>query len=389
MDIFYNSIGRNATLLLNFPIMPNGLIHEYDEKVVLEFAQAIKKAFAVNLAKGSKAEASNVRGNDQRFDADKAVDQNFETYWTTDDNVTMASVTMNFKKSVSFNRILIQEYIRLGQRVKSFKVESFTNGVWMGIAKETTIGYKRILRFNTVQAVKIRLTITDSKSCPLISNIEIYNAPQILAPPSIVREQSGDVIIIPADFESQLYYTLDGSNPTIKSNKYTEPIKTDDGKMVVKCMAYDPVTKNNSQVSEEKFDIARKHWKIIGIEDKNAYNILDGNISSQWYQDSNQKMPVDLVIDFGKVEYVSGFKYLPDQNWWAGGIVTNYRFFVSHNGQDWRLIDEGEFANIKNNPLWQSKLFTPVKARYIKLQALHNTQNDSAVGYAEIDVITE
>ncbi len=389
MDIYYNSIGRNGALLLNFPIMPNGLIHTSDEKVVLEFAHAIKKAFSVDLAKGSKAEASHVRGNDPGFGADKALDQNNETYWTTDDEVKTASLTMHFTQPVSFNRFLIQEYIRLGQRVKSFKVEVFTNGAWKEIAKETTIGYKRILRFHTVQATKLRLTITDSKSCPLISNIEIYNAPQILAPPSIVREQSGDVRMIPADFESQLYYTLDGSNPTIKSDKYTEPIKTGDGKLVVKCIAYDPVTKNSTPVFEEKFDIARKHWKIIGTADKNAYNMLDGNVHSQWYQDRNQKMPVDLVIDLGKVENVSGFKYLPDQNWWAGGIITNYSFFVSPDGQEWKLVDGGEFANIKNNPLWQSKSFAPVKTRYIKLQALGNTQHDNEVGYAEIDIITE
>ena len=277
----------------------------------------------------------------------------------------------------------------MGQRVKSFTVEALVNNEWKTIAKETTIGYKRILRFNTVQAAQLRVTITDSKSCPLISNIEIYNALQILAPPSIVREQSGDVRILPADFESQLYYTLDGSNPTRNSTRYTEPIKTRDYKLVVKSIAYDPVTKNSSTAAQENFDIARRHWKIIGTEDKNAYNILDGNPDSQWYQNNNHKMPVDLVIDLGKEENVSGFRYLPDQHWWASGIIANYSFYVSQDGEQWKLMDGGEFANIKNNPLWQVKTFAPVKTRYIKLQGLRNTQNDNAVGYAEIDVITQ
>ncbi len=189
MDIYYNSIGRNATLLLNFPIMPNGLIHPYDEKVVLEFAQAVKKVVAVDLAKGAKATASEFRGNDQQFGASKAIDQNKNTYWATDENIKTASLTLSFARPVSFNHFLVQKYIRLGQRVKSFTVEALVNEQWKAIAKETTIGYKRILRFPTVTATKLRLNITDAKSSPLISNIEIYNAPVILQPPAILREQ--------------------------------------------------------------------------------------------------------------------------------------------------------------------------------------------------------
>ena len=56
-----------ATLLLNFPIMPNGLINERDEKAALEFGKAVKEAFAVNLAENKKATASNVRGNSQKI----------------------------------------------------------------------------------------------------------------------------------------------------------------------------------------------------------------------------------------------------------------------------------------------------------------------------------
>ncbi len=389
MDIYYNSVGRNGTLLLNFPIMSNGLIHEKDKKVVLELAQAVKKAFAVNLAKGSKTEASNVRGNDPKYSSNKAIDQNNNTYWATDEGIKTASLTMNFTKSISFNRFLIQEYIQLGQRVKSFTVEALVNGAWKQVAKETTIGYKRILRFPTVKATKLRLTITDAKSCPLISNIEIYDAPQILAPPSVIRGKSGDVLIVPADAESQIYYTLDGSTPTLKSNKYTNSIKTGDGKVVVKCMSYDTKTQKSSALAEEKFDIARKLWKVLDTDDTHSNNILDGNPSTQWYQDKTKKMPIDLVIDLGKTENISGFKYLPDQNWWASGIITNYGFYVSLDNKEWKLIDEGEFSNIKNNPLWQSKTFTPTQARYIKLRALNNTQNDAKVGYAEFEVMTQ
>lgn len=389
MDTYYNSIGRNGTLLLNFPVMPNGLIHKNDEKAALEFAQAVKEAFAVNLAKKVKVEASNVRENSAKFGADKTIDGDKETYWATDANSNTASLTVYFDKPTTFNRFLVQEYIRLGQRVKSFTVEAYVKGEWKELAKETTIGYKRILCFPSVEATKLRFTITDSKSSPLISNVEIYNAPQILTAPTIIREQSGDISIIPADSESRVYYTLNGSNPTPDSNKYTGKIKTEAGKVAVKAIAYNPATGKSSAVIEEKFDIARKRWTILEANDEEAYKIIDGNSSSIWYQDKNKKMPVDLVIDLGKAEKLIGFRYLPDQNLRSKGIITNYKFYISQDNNKWELVDEGEFSNINNNPLWQNKTFTLAQARYIKLQALKNTKDDDAVGYAEIDVVTK
>ena len=186
MDTYYNSIGRNGSLLLNFPIMPNGLIHENDEKAALDFAGAVKEAFAVNLAVKKKTVASNTRGNSKKFGPAKAIDNDKDTYWATDDEVINASLTIDLGQPTTFNRFLVQEYIRLGQRVKSFTIEALVDGDWKELAKATTIGYKRILRFPTVTATRLRLNITDSKSCPVISNIGIYNAPQILDPRCVI-----------------------------------------------------------------------------------------------------------------------------------------------------------------------------------------------------------
>lgn len=387
MDLYYNSIGRNATLLLNFPIMPNGLIHPHDEEMAIEWGKEIKKIFEHDLVKLAKIKATNVRGNTRKFGAEKAVDGKKDTYWATDDNVKTASLTIYFKKPTSFNRFLVQEYITLGQRVKSFTIEAMVDGNWKELAKATTIGYKRILRFPTVKATQLRFTVTDSKACPLISNIEIYNAPQILSAPLVIRNQQGEVIIKPADAESAVYYTLDGSEPTVESKKYEGPFPTT-GKLEVKAISYDASTGKSSGVSSEKFDLPRKNWKIISTNDEKAYSVLDGNTSTAWHQDKELKMPVDLVIDFGKDENICGFRYFPDQGLWGPGVITNYQFYVSDDNQIWKLVSEGEFSNIKNNPLWQIKKISPEKARYIKLRALKNTENNNETGYAEVDVIT-
>jgi len=388
METYYNSIGRNGSLLLNFPIMPNGLIHPNDEKAALEFAKAVKESFAVNLAEKKKAEASNVRGNAKEFGADRAIDNNKDTYWATDDNVTKASLIIDLGKQTLFNRFLAQEYIRFGQRVKAFTVEALVDGNWKEVATATTIGYKRILRFPSVKATKVRFSITDSKSCPVISNVGVYNAPVLLNAPSIARNQSGEISITTNDIGPIFYYSLNGSEPTTNSNMYSAPFPAD-GKVEVKAIAYDPASGKSSPVSNEKFDISKKDWKIVGINDEKASTIIDGNASTVWHQRDNKKMPVDLVIDLGKNYNVCGFRYLPDQNKWSSGIITNYQFYISEDNVEWKLVNEGEFSNIKNNPVWQIKNFSQVNARFIKLRAIKNTSNDDVAGYAEVDVITK
>ncbi|WP_319505807.1 discoidin domain-containing protein [Bacteroides graminisolvens] len=386
MNIYYNSIGRNSTLLLNFPIMPNGLINEKDEKAALDFAKTVKESFAVNLAEKAKVEATNVRSNAKEFSAYKTIDGKKDTYWATDDSIKKASLIVDFGKPTTFNRLMVQEYIRLGQRVKAFTLEAFVDGNWEEIAKATTIGYKRILRFSSIKASKIRLNITDSKSCPIISNMGVYNAPLILDAPLISRNQNGDVSISSDDIGPCFYFTLDGSEPTSRSMKYTVPLKTD-GKIEVKAIAYDPASGKSSPVTQEKFDVTRAGWNVVGMNDENIKFLFDGNIATAWHQ-RDSEMPVDLIIDLGGNYNLCGFKYLPDQNRWSSGIISNYEFYVSDNNMDWKLVSQGEFANIKNNPVWQVKEFQPIEARYIKFKALKNISSDNVAGYAEIDVIT-
>ncbi|HLP38145.1 alpha-L-fucosidase [Lacibacter sp.] len=387
METYYNSIGRNGTLLLNFPIDTRGLIHENDENAALSFADEVKKAFAVNLALNKKVIVTNVRGNAKQFAAAMTVDGNKNSYWATDDKIKTASLTIDLGKRTTFNRFLVQEYIRLGQRVKSFTVEAFVDGNWKELAKATTIGYKRILLFPSITATKVRFSITDAKSCPIISNIGIYNAPQILEAPTVIRNQRGEIHIIAADKESELYYTLDGSVPNPKSKKYTGPFVTD-GKIQVNAIAYEPASGKIGPVTNEKFDIPRKNWKLVGIEDEKATAVLDGDPSTTWHQNKDNKLPVDFVIDLGKEESLSGFRYLPDQGLWNPGIINHYQFYISNDNIEWKLIDEGEFSNIKNNPLWQIKKFPVNMARYIKLRALKNTEGNNNTGYAEVAVIT-
>jgi alpha-L-fucosidase len=173
-DIYLTSVGRGSTLLLNVPPDKRGLIHERDVQVLKKWKQLRDNEFKNNMALSAKVTANSYRGQRSDYAPSNVTDQNKETYWSTDDEITNGNLELTFDSPRSMKYVIMQEYIRLGQRVKSFNVEVWENNSWREVAAGTTIGYKRIVRFDPVSTEKIRVNIRDAKACPVISNIEIY-----------------------------------------------------------------------------------------------------------------------------------------------------------------------------------------------------------------------
>lgn len=174
-DIYLTSVGRGSTLLLNIPPDRRGLFHEKDVASLRGFKELLTKSFSINLAKGAKVRADNVRGKSRTYAALNLLDGNKETYWATDDGLTSSSIELNLAKPSTVNYILLQEYIKLGQRVKSFTIEVWANNSWQSVVENgTTIGYKRILKINPIETQRIRITIKDSKAAVVLSNVEVY-----------------------------------------------------------------------------------------------------------------------------------------------------------------------------------------------------------------------
>ncbi|MBO7415618.1 MAG: alpha-L-fucosidase [Bacteroidaceae bacterium] len=171
MDTYYKSVGRNSTLLLNFPIAPNGRIHPVDSLRGIAFNKMIQEVFKTDLAHKARIRS---KGNETIID---------------------------FKKPTSFNRFVAEEEIRYGQRVKEFRLEALVDGQWMPLKDElaengdglTTIGHRRIICFPTVTATKLRFTVTDSKCDPIIKRTSVYLAPDLTAdiPDSGEKKSSG------------------------------------------------------------------------------------------------------------------------------------------------------------------------------------------------------
>lgn len=177
MDIYYTSIGRNSNLLLNVPPNREGRISPIDSTRLIEFKEAVEGIFSENLISNSTITTSEVRGRSTLFGGDNLKDTDYDSYWTTNDETTIGWIEIELKQPETFNRLLLQEYIPLGQRVAKFNAEYWENEEWKELTQATTIGYKRILRFPTVTTSRIRINIQESLACPVLNFLGIYNAP--------------------------------------------------------------------------------------------------------------------------------------------------------------------------------------------------------------------
>lgn len=387
---YYESIGRNGNFLLNLPVDTRGLVHENDVAKLMALKKQIDADFSVEFGQNAPLTATNIRGNAELFAPTNVNDGNYQTYWATDDGVTEASLTFDFGTARDLNRIVLQEYVPLGQRVKRFSIEAEIDGTWRTLDSQTTIGYKRILRFKTVQATKIRVNFLEAKGPLTISNISLYHAPHFLVAPELRRNKEGWVSLSVPDPEIDIFYTLDGSQPTKRSTKFSEPIVID-APVTLKAIGYDPQRDASSEVTGYELDIPKKEWKVIASSSgdlSNADQLIDENPDTFWATEEKMDAPQEVVIDLGRQEDLFGFTYWPVQERYPFGIITSYEFSISHDGRNWSIVTSGEFANIVNSRLEQRVAFHKTRGRYIKLRALAVDGETAQATFAEVGVVT-
>ncbi|MDR0612066.1 MAG: alpha-L-fucosidase [Dysgonamonadaceae bacterium] len=167
-DIYCNSAGRNSVLLLNVPPDQRGLFHGNDVRNLLKFAEIRNKTFAENLLTGATANCQN------GINIQGLADGDYSTFWTTADEDTTSVIDFTFENEIMFDLLLLQENIRIGQRIEQFRFEYLTGNEWKEIIGASTVGYKRILRFPPVRSNRLRLTIESSRLNPTLSEMGLY-----------------------------------------------------------------------------------------------------------------------------------------------------------------------------------------------------------------------
>lgn len=172
VDIYLNSVGHNALLLLNVPPDTRGHICEKDSIRLMEFKAELDRMFAHNIARVAKVEVSNHRG--RGFGAKKLTDRQYDSYWATDDAEREGFIELEWSTPMDVNYIVLQEYIPLGQRIEKFHVEALQKGKWTTIGEGSTIGYKKIIPVKNCTTQHLRIVIDKSRACIVINNIEVY-----------------------------------------------------------------------------------------------------------------------------------------------------------------------------------------------------------------------
>ena len=160
----------------------------------------------------------------------------------------------------------------------------------------------------------------------------------------------------------------------------------------IKAISFDPQNKEQTDVSRTDFDISKKDWEIVHTTTGNmfeAIKVIDDDPKTYWATDEGVTTIQEVVIDLGKTYALKGFTYLPIQERYPFGIITNFEFYVSPDNISWERVVRGEFANIVNNRVEQQVLFKTTKARFIKLRGIKVAGEDYRTSFGEIGVITQ
>lgn len=388
-DIYERSVGGNSIFLLNIPPNREGEFSSRDIEVLKDVGSRIRETYDVNLLEGAKGPVELLDGNQ-------------DTYLLLENGVDEFVIILNGEKTI--NRIMLQEAIAThSERVEKHAVDAWVDNEWREIAVASNIGYKRILRFPEVTTSKIRVRVLESRLTPAISHISAHyyktRPPQL----DFSRDKDGVVTIAPmqtvfnwnpigenaADNLNtgyEVYYTLDGSEPTLNSAKYESPLKVE--YKTLKAASY--INNERGAVRSEDFGVVKRDWALIGVSsqvnNRPALNAFDAVKRTYWQSEESTENPF-ISLDLGEKYLLKAFTYTP-QTFHSNGMMASGEIQISENGATWDTVEKFEFGNLINDPTPRTHYFEkPVTTRYIRLLVTGIAGVEKYVTISEIDFL--
>jgi alpha-L-fucosidase len=160
VNLYYQSVGRNSLLLLNVPPNREGLLSEPDLASLREFRSILDETFRKNRAKAAMVPKP-------------LTDGQLGTFVTLTEG---QAYELDLKKAVTFDRVSLQENIANGQTIAAGTVSFWTGQAWSTPERFTTVGHKRLLRFDPVTASRVRITVTKARGPVQLAEVGLYKA---------------------------------------------------------------------------------------------------------------------------------------------------------------------------------------------------------------------
>ncbi len=172
IHIYNNSVGGNATFLLNIPPTSEGLFHENDCKRLSQIGEYLRKTYSSNILPLAVLSADSEKCG---CEISNVISEGYDCFYMGEADSTSARITIRWDSAYELNAIVLMENITLSQRVEGFTVEAGNNGIYQQIYSGTVIGYKRIISLDSITADSLRISITDCRKEPALSFIGVYS----------------------------------------------------------------------------------------------------------------------------------------------------------------------------------------------------------------------
>ena len=332
MQVWFDCVGRGANLILNLAPDKTGRLDPADVKALMGFKKLRDALYKKDFALGGDAKG---RSRGKAFSADKLTDGDLDTFWATKDGQTTAAAVVELPSKATFDVVRVREEIRLGQRVDAWALDAEVDGdggkkEWKEVVSGMTIGVQTMLVLpEPVTTKRVRLRITEAAASPCIAELSLFKLPE-------------------------------GLNLKKATN---EPLFTQ--------------------------GVPKTKWKIVAEpKGTNAKAAIDGNADTFWHTHPRQELrpPQSFTVDMGETLKLRAFTYLPRQDGTNNGMTDRYKFEISTNGKKWEKVAEGEFGNLRANPIEQTVAFPPQNARYFRFTGTHALEKNH-VSAAEIGVL--
>lgn len=166
-DIYFNTVGGNASLLLNVPPSKNGIIESDEEETLKKFKQEVDKRFENEI----DYKVYN-RNNQELLDNIKNADEGVQL------TQFESTLTFKFDSKEKVKTVVLQEDISQSQRIEAFEIWAKVPGGYKKVYSGTTVGSKKIVRLSGKDVRKtdeIKIIFTQSRSYPFIKNIQFFS----------------------------------------------------------------------------------------------------------------------------------------------------------------------------------------------------------------------